>query len=215
LNNTRTVKVYTPPGYDPEGAYPAIYVHDGGEYVSLGSMKNVLDNLIDAGLIEPIIAVFVNPLNRNDEYWLNEPFMWMFVNELVPFIDANYATDPIADSRAVMGASLGGLTSVYFAHSHPEVFRYAGGHSSAMWINDDELTNQIAADDPTDVIYYLDAGTYEQSIHESSEALRDVLLGKGNSVTWQEWHEGHSWGAWRAHTDNILQTFFAATGVKE
>ncbi len=215
LNNTRGVKVYLPAGYDPEGAYPAIYVHDGGEYVSLASMKNTLDNLIDAELINPVIAVFVNPIDRMTEYWLNEPFMWMFVNELVPYIDATYPTDPQPASRAVMGCSLGGLTSVYFAHNHPDVFGYAGGHSSAVYVNNNELINDIAADDPTEVVYYLDAGTYEASIYQSSTALKDALEGKGNNVTWQVWHEGHSWGAWRAHTDNILQTFFSTSGVKE
>ena len=25
---------------------------------------------------------------------------------------------------------------------------------------------------------------------------------------WMEWHEGHSWGSWRAHLDDALEFFF-------
>jgi hypothetical protein len=33
-------------------------------------------------------------------------------------------------------------------------------------------------------------------------------------MIWNEWHEGHSWGSWRAHLDNALEFFFPgnATG---
>lgn len=216
MNRTYPVAVYLPVGHDGgDEHYPAIYVHDGGEYRSLGSIGNVLDYCIHHQQIEPVIAVCVTPTNRNDEYWLNVDFKDMFVEELVPHIDASYRTLDEAASRAVMGASLGGVTSAYFAHTHPDVFGYAGGHSSAVWIDDGAFIDQVAADEPTDVVYYLDAGTYEPSIYTSSEDLKDVLLGKGNVVTWKVWHEGHSWGAWRAHTDDILIAFFAANRVLE
>jgi enterochelin esterase family protein len=46
--------------------------------------------------------------------------------------------------------------------------------------------------------------------------FRDSLLNKGYDFSWQERHEGHSWGLWRATTDFILQNFFPlVTGVEE
>ena len=61
--------------------------------------------------------------------------------------------------------------------------------------------------------FYLDWGTYEQTILESNSALLNVLQDKGYNVETQEYHEGHSWGNWRAHTDNILTLFFPRGSV--
>ncbi|HTO94102.1 MAG TPA: alpha/beta hydrolase-fold protein, partial [Bacteroidota bacterium] len=57
-----TVYVYLPSGY-LSGAerYPALYVTDGGEYLSRAGMSAVLDNLIAEREISPLVAVFLNP----------------------------------------------------------------------------------------------------------------------------------------------------------
>ena len=73
LGNRRAVYVYLPPGYDAHAApLPALYVHDGGEYLSRARLPVVLDNLIHAGEVAPLIAVMVDPVNRMTEYRMNE-----------------------------------------------------------------------------------------------------------------------------------------------
>ena len=61
LRRTHPIFVYTPPGVVANKRLPTIYVTDGGEYLTLGQMKNVLDNLIFQKRILPVIAVFVDP----------------------------------------------------------------------------------------------------------------------------------------------------------
>ncbi len=213
LNNTRNVRVYLPPGYDETGdPYPVIYVHDGYEYVRLGYMPNVLDYCIAHGICQPMIAVFVDPVNRNNEYWLNDDFERFFIEELVPDMEATFNGTSNPSERGVMGASLGGVTSVQLAHRHPDVFGFAGGHSSALWIDDDAMVDEVANDEYRNVRYYLDAGTYEQSILVPSEHLKDILEASRYDVKWRVWHEGHSWGQWRAHTDEILEYFAPVNG---
>ncbi|HEX9970799.1 MAG TPA: alpha/beta hydrolase-fold protein, partial [bacterium] len=72
LGNSRTIRVYLPPGYSSStSSYPMILFHDGLEYVSLAGANNVLDYLIHHQRIEPVIAVFVPPVSpekRGDEY---------------------------------------------------------------------------------------------------------------------------------------------------
>jgi hypothetical protein len=41
--------------------------------------------------------------------------------------------------------------------------------------------------------------------------FRQILETKGYNYLFYEWHEGHSWGNWRAHIDNALQFFFPHT----
>ncbi len=217
LDNDRMVKVYTPSGYEGSGEeYPVIYVHDGGDYDRLGKMTRVLDYCIGHNYCQPLIAVLVDPVNRNEEYWLNDAFREMFVQELVPVIEAEYRVLPGPENRGVMGASLGGVTSVFFGHYHPDLFGFVGGHSCALWIEEEQIIDEIEADTATDVRYYLDVGTFEgDSIEGTSQRLRDVLLAKGNEVSYLEWHDGHSWGNWRAHIDEILVRFQPGTSHVE
>ncbi len=212
LGNTRTVRVYMPPDYDGnDNNFPSIYVHDGGEYISLADMDNVLDFCISEQICEPVIAVFVDPVNRNSEYWLNDDFRQMFIEELVPHIDDNYRTINDPERRAVMGASLGGITSVFLAHRHPDIFGMAGGHSSALWIEDEVLINEIEEAEATTNKYYLDVGTFEgNTFLNNNRRLRDIFISHGNEVLYQEWNDGHSWGNWRGHIDDILGFFFGA-----
>ncbi len=207
---TRSVRVYTPPGYaESELSYRCIYFHDGNEYLTLGFAKNVLDYLIQSELIPPVIAVFVDPTNRNEEYSYDLDFMEMFVTELVPWVDQTYRTRIDAESRAVAGVSLGGLTSLLFTLHHPEIFGNCGAYSSAVWIGD--LIQQYQASELLPVKIYLDAGTYEPSIFNSSMALEEILATQGWDNAWRVWHEGHSWGAWRAHLDEALIYFWPLT----
>lgn len=213
---TRTVKVYTPPDYD-EGSqqYRSIYFHDGSEQLSLGYARNVLDFLIAEEMIPPVIAIFVDPTNRMEEYSYDYAFMNMFVTELVPWIDAQYRTMPEAEYRAVAGVSLGGLTSLLFTLHYPEVFGNCGAYSSAIWFGD--LIDQYEASPILPVRIYMDAGTYEPSIHSSSTALKNVLEAGQWDLNWKVWHEGHSWGAWRAHLDEALTYFWpmATSGIDD
>ena len=213
---TRAVKVYTPPGY-AEGTqhYRSIYFHDGSEQIDLGFAENVLDFLISQELIPPVIAIFVDPINRMEEYAYDYDFMNMFVNELVPWIDSEYRTMPEAEYRAVAGVSLGGLTSLLFTLRHPDVFGNCGAYSSAIWFGD--LIDQYEASPVLPVKIYMDAGTYEPSIYNSSMSLKGILEDEQWNLHWKVWHEGHSWGAWRAHLDDALTHFWpmATSGIDD
>jgi len=209
MGNTRTLHIYLPPGYSSGSeSYPSIYVNDGGEYISLGSIDHVLDYCIGHNLARPLIAVLVDPVNRNVEYWLNDDYRRFIVEELVLYIDAQYRTLTSPENRAIMGASLGGVTSFYIAYSNPEIFGCAGGHSSALWINDGQMIAMIQNGENRPIRFYLDCGTFETSNLQDNQTLRDVLQAKGYDFIYYEFHDGHSWGNWRGHIDNILEAFF-------
>ncbi len=210
LNNDRNVYVYLPPRYSGNAPrrYPALYVNDGGEYLTLASMNNVLDYLIDRDKIEEVIVVFVDPVNRNIECRLNDPYKNFIVSELVPHIDETYRTMSEPSKRGIMGASLGGLISFYISYEHPDLFGFCAGQSSAFYIFESRMISAIADGPKKELRFYLDWGTYETRIMQSNYEMRDALMAKGYALEQFEYHEGHSWGSWRAHTDDILKTFF-------
>jgi len=123
LLNSRRVYAYLPAAYDRDltARFPTLYVHDGGEYLEHARMPTVLDNLIHASSIPPLIAVMIDPVDRQREYRINDEYRDFLCAEFVPMIDQRYRTAATCESRAVMGASLGGLISNYTALSQPQM----------------------------------------------------------------------------------------------
>ena len=216
LNASYQLKVYLPPGYDSLSVerYPTVYFQDGFEYVSLGSAPNVIDNLIDSNRIKSIIAVFVRPNNRNDEYAGNKRLQYrnFFINELVPYIDQNFKTKAQPSHRLVLGDSYGGNISALISYNHPDLFGNCGLHSGAFQPNGYEIYSQIITDLANGITknikWYSTWGTYEGSLTGTMNSFKDSLLMHNYEIGWKENHEGHSWGLWRATIDDILIYFF-------
>ncbi len=210
LNNSRQIYVYLPPKYDDKEPkkYPVVYVNDGEEYKNIAKMNNILDYLIAHNKIEECIVVFINPVKRNTEYWINTKYMEMIVKELVPYIDSHYRTIDKPDKRCIMGASLGGLISVYICYHYPQIIGLCASQSGAFWVDDNRIINLLFNGERKNISFYLDWGSYEPSIQKANKLLLSTLNKKEYFVKTNEFHEGHSWGNWRAHIDNILIQFF-------
>jgi len=211
VNSNYQLNIYLPPGYDSLAAttYPAVYFQDGSEYISLGRAVNVIDNLLDSSKIQPVIGVFVTPNNRDVEYAgsLSNQYRLFFVNELVPYIDANYKTKVDAKERLVLGDSYGGNISALISYNHPEVFGLCGLHSAAFQPNGYEAYNLIVNGPVEDIKWSSIWGTYE-GLYPNMRSFRDFLIGATYELDWLERPEGHSWGLWRATIDKILIYFF-------
>jgi len=210
-SSTFQLKTYLPPGYISSSSitYPTLYFQDGFEYINLGSAVNIIDNLLDSNKIRPLIAVFVKPNNRNDEYAGNKRFQYQsfFVEELVPLIDSLYKTKNDPAQRLILGDSFGGNISALISYNHSDVFGNCGLHSGAFWPNNYEAYNLITSGSKKNIKYSSVWGTYE-SLFQNMRNFRDNLSQKGYQITWDEFPEGHSWGLWRANTDKILIDIF-------
>ncbi|UCE13736.1 MAG: hypothetical protein JSV04_00840 [Candidatus Heimdallarchaeota archaeon] len=215
-NNKRTIEVYLPPDYDESKQYPSFYVMDGLEYIDLANFDNVLDYLIFNGLIQEIIVVFVPPVDRGVEYYENLDFLSLLTKELIPLIDSTYSTIPNRTERGMMGASLGGFISIaagfYEESSFGQIASQSGYFESSM-IGKYSI-GQL------DIKFYLDVGTFETSISSTdllaiNRQMNQTMDQVGNTYFYQEVPEGHSWGNWRAHLDDILTYFFPGDGVSK
>lgn len=209
LNNTRNVWIYRPPNYSDENQYPILYVHDGGEYMALAKMPNVLDNLIASGEIEPLVVAFVDPVNRGPEYVGNQvpSFVNLMVNELVPWVEAQVSVRGAAD-RGVMGTSNGGYISARLGRDHPEVFQKIASQSGALRADGNSLITSYANGVGIERIY-VDTGNIADFI-EANRSFRSVLENSNTNHTYAEYPEGHSWGLWRANLDELLRYLFPA-----
>jgi enterochelin esterase family protein len=216
--STRTMWVYTPPGYDPACRYPTVYFHDGGDYLRFGNAATIFDNLLADGKIPPCIAVFVDPSTEHGrliDYDLNLGYVRLICDELVRFIDAHYSTQREPECRAIVGASFGGLISLLIAHQCPDLFGVVASQSGFVSRAGDALIERYTHA-PQLLHVHLIIGTYETHIGTSdrgsgeanflrgNRALRDVLHANGYHCAYIEYHEGHSWGLWRARLGDAL-----------
>lgn len=209
LNNSRTIRVYLPAGYEiSTDSFGVVVFHDGLEYVSLAQANNVLDYLIAHGRVTPLIAVFVPPVNRSAEYagsQMNE-FASFIVDVLMPYVDSRYRTRRNPAWRAMIGASNGGNISLFIGYNRPEGFGNIGAQSSNIVSS---ISSSFQNGPVRNLKLYLDLGTYD--IPQLIPLVRNfipVLVSRGYIHRYEEFHEGHSWGNWRAHIDNALEMFF-------
>lgn len=210
--------MYLPNGYSASRKYPIIYVTDGYEYLHerMGNMQTVLDNLIADKKIQPVVAVFVDhrePVNRSnnkrmDELAMNSKYLTFFADDLVPFIESTYAVSNDPKERAILGTSMGGLTSAYFAFTKPGVFGMAGIQSPAFWYKTDIYKVCDNPENPP-VKIYLTTGVINDA-QDGARKMRDILEKNTCAYQYSETNQGHSWGNWRDTLDDILIYFFPA-----
>ncbi|MFA7252089.1 MAG: alpha/beta hydrolase-fold protein, partial [Bacteroidales bacterium] len=104
-DSVRRAFVYTPPCYEKEKnkKYPVLYLQHGwGEdetaWSTQGHANLIMDNLIADGKIEPFIIVMTYGMTNEIKFGSGlrnfdiKPFQTVLVDELIPYIDANFNT---------------------------------------------------------------------------------------------------------------------------
>ena len=210
LDSARRVWVYLPPGYaQSRTRYPVLYIQDGQEYVTRARATLIAQDLITGKRVAPFIIVFVMPLDRMKDYWANDTFADFMATELVPFIDARYRTRSDRNSRALLGASLGGVSSVWSGLRHAETFSRIGGQSTSFQIDNERLVGALSRLDTArgarPFKFYFDVGRMEP-IKAVNRRVRALLVAKGYAVAYAEAETGHNWTSWR---DRLANAFLA------
>jgi len=201
LGDCRDVTAYLPPGYDApdhgDRTYPVLFMHDGQNvwddhdccFGHTGWELNVtLDSEIAAGKVAPIVVIAAaSTIARNAEYGLDRPtatkFMAFQVDELQPAALAKVRWN--GDRVAIGGSSLGGLTAMDLALSHPDTYSAVASLSGAFWPGmevGDALRDRIVDYGKQPLAIYLDHGgdavTNSDGAADSIE-VRDELVGLG------------------------------------
>ncbi len=136
ITNVRPLLVYTPEGY--EGGvrrYPVIYWLPGWQTPASTEYVGALDAAIAKRWIPPVIVVTVDV--REGVLILNSPVFgaWadFLMDEVVPFVDAEYRTIPAANGRALMGHSTGGYAAMLLPLLYPGIWPAVGLNDASVW----------------------------------------------------------------------------------
>lgn len=198
----RRVRVYHP--RNAEGPRPVLYVHDGIIAVEELEMPAMIDGLIESGRMAPITAVFVNSVDRYDDYAIGSMFSYVFTGEIVKMIEERYPIVPGA--RGLIGFSRSTVGALDVAVNSGTPFAYCGLVAPAMTAP--MITSLLKSPVGGLPRITILAGTYDIPLIEDARALRTALGAHRFSVDWFEIPEGHNHTAWRTQLPKLLTTWF-------
>lgn len=202
-NTSRRAFVYTPAGYDKDAnkRYPVLYLQHGwGEdetaWSNQGHANLIMDNLIADGKIKPFIIVMTYGMTnemrmggglRNFDV---SAFQTVLVDELIPYVDANFRTVANQANRAMAGLSMGGMETHSITLNKPEVFSHyallSGGTYKAEEIKDKSKVKLI----------FLSCGGKEGP-DAIKKAADDLKAAGFNAVSYISPNTAHEFLTWR------------------
>ena len=144
----RHAMVYTPAEYDQKQGfkkrYPVLYLQHGmgeGEtsWTLQGKMQHIMDNAIASGEAVPMIVVMESGdikagMGRGQSMAdYGASFYPVLLNDLIPYIDANFRTKSDRDNRAMAGLSWGGHQTFDIVFNNMDKFAWLGTFSGAIF----------------------------------------------------------------------------------
>jgi predicted alpha/beta superfamily hydrolase len=200
---TYSLSVYLPRGYNPEkkDRFPVLYVIPDNPF---GPVIAQLTRALSVGDIPRLIVVGVDFTTDNDYYmdlaaaghdshW-DVPedrgaanFLRILLQEIKPYIDANFPTDP--SDTGIAGHSLAGYFALYSLLHAPQSFQHVYASSpSIVWqdfqlVRDEVALARVTSDIPARV--YMDVGELEQQEIKYEELSRNIQSRNYPSMRWQ------------------------------
>ena len=230
--NQRACKVYTPPGYSATRAekYPVLYLGhgiggnenawtasqtDGQE----GNADKVMDYLYSKPELKvvPMIVVMAmgNMTGASGDAW--QAYEDVLINDLAPYIQANYNASSDASMRAMAGLSMGGGQTCNIGYKNPTFFNWLGSFSPAPNTTGAGTTMNSAAKISavkTNVkLAFLSAGTSESGYLNTARSYHNFLQTNQISPLFLQVEEGlgHEPKNWNRQLYNFAQRIFQGT----
>jgi len=166
-----------------------------------------MDNLIAEGKIKPFIIVMTYGMTNEIKFGSGfrnfdfTQFQTVLVDELIPYVDANFATKADQPNRAMAGLSMGGMETKNITLSKPEVFSHyallSGGTYAPDEIKDKSKVKLI----------FLSCGSKERpdGIKSSVEALKGAGF---NAVSYISEGTAHEFQTWRRSLKELAPLLF-------
>ncbi len=243
LNNDRTLVVYVPPGYEQSGErrFPVLYMQDGqnlfdGRTSYAGvewQMDEAAERLIEAGQIKGVIIVGIyNTPDRTPEFTPPPAgranlYGRFIVEEVKPFVDAQYRTMSDRANTSIGGSSMGGLAALWVAKEHPGAFAQVALLTPFLRVEGKPLTDLLASDTAwlKDRRVWLDMGPSPKKYYPGDDPVGDArafatVLGSAGLKPDTDYKfvevEGgeHTESSWQARVDEVLM-FLYGTGSSE
>jgi enterochelin esterase-like enzyme len=225
----REFVTYLPPSYlsEPDRQYPVVYllhgVNGGSREWEPREMDRILDGLWADGLAESIVI-----MPDGESLWYSDaavPWRSMFLQEMVPLVDAEYRTLDQREFRALSGVSMGGYGAYSIGLSNPDMFSSLASHIGSLTYTPFGQTpiaqaREMSGDELDDFAHYFDACEFDDfRFDEGVRQMSAILTSKGVAHTSEVYPEGrHNDACWLPHVDRSFGSHsdaFRAAGLQE
>lgn len=228
IEKPNSVRVYTPPGYDPNDnkVYPVlILLHGFGEKVSFwsdfGKINLIADNLIAQNkIIEPIIVMpngdpfeaeyykfFTSQIDGNA--WMEDNMEILnddLLQDLMPFLKSHYKIKSDKASMAIAGSSMGGIQAIQIGIKNAPKFGWVVGLSTSLNIPPFSLNNKEEINSLN--LLQLNIGEKDSWGMNQSDKVHEWLLENEINHEYIVSKGGHDWDVWRKDMIVLLQKLF-------
>lgn len=210
---SRRAFVYTPPGYEKnsKNRYPVLYLQHGwGEdetaWSNQGHANLIMDNLIADGKIKPFIIVMTYGMTNEVKFgkireFDIKPFQTVLTEELIPYVDASFATIADQRHRAMAGLSMGGMETKMITLNKPEVFSHFALLSGGLY-KPEEIKDKSNVK-----LIFLSCGSFENpdGVKNAATALKDAGF---NAVSFVSENTRHEFQTWRRSLKELAPLLF-------
>lgn len=226
LKRTRPLLVYTPPGYrDGAEKYPVFYLVSGTTdteetWFRAGRANFILDNLIAQKKAVPMILVMpygnmmmgTPPPTSMQAAAMYQVFNDELIENIIPYIEANYRVIAHRNSRAIAGFSRGGGQSLFAGFNNLDKFAWIGSYSAYLTpeVCDKYLGSLTANPESTNrqlKLLWLGGGTGD-FLYQQAVAFDGYLKEKGIEHKSLVTGGGHTWMNARHYLAETLQMWF-------
>lgn len=201
-NTSRRAFVYTPPAYDKDRTkrYPVLYLQHGwgeNEYAwsNQGHANLIMDNLLAEGKCNPLIIVMTYGMTNEIRFgglrnFDIKPFQTVILDELIPYVDANFRTLSDQPHRAMAGLSMGGMETKMITLANPDVFSHYGLLSGGTY-----APAELADHKSNLKLVFLSCGSREnpQRVKNAADALEQAGFKAVSYVSQNTAHEFLTW----------------------
>jgi enterochelin esterase family protein len=207
----RRVQFYQPPVDEP---VPLVVVWDGEDYIARAKLNIVVDNLIAQGRIRPIALACIDNGGqaRMSEYFCNDATVVYVLEHVLPTAFQHLNLVPPQDGAyGVMGASMGGLMSLYTALRFPNMFGHVISQAGAFI--DDPRVECMVIDLMVENLpvkplkIWQDIGVLDWLL-PGNRIMHERLVRKGYDVTYYESGGGHNYTIWSHIVGRALEAVF-------
>ncbi len=201
LNSKRNICIYLPPDYEENKdikKYPVIYfLHgmngDNEQWLLQANTADVLNEMIEDKIIEPVIAVFPD----GDNSWYVDEMEKYIVEELNPYIVSKYSVYNLPEKTGITGNSMGGFGAAYLASRHNNIFGICAPLSGwyDTWLENSELKNSFMTS-KGNLKIELYCGSEDIQCMKSTLELKKMLDENGINNNFTQQSGGHTWSYW-------------------
>lgn len=210
-DSKREVYLYKPP---VKRAVPLLVVYDGYDYLYRTRLATMVDNMIAEKRIRPIAMAFLQngKSRRNVEYFCSDATITWLDREVLLLAEKHLNLLNIKKypgAYGVLGASAGGLMSMYTGLRMPEIFGKVLCQSGVFGLDgrDFAVVDLIRHRHAQNIKIWMDVGKFEWLLGDNRR-MQPILKENGYQFIYREYSGSHNYTSWRDDLWRGLEAMF-------